>query len=157
MFRLAASLCSVCLLRMCTLGPTGESDDTGAAGASSSQKCADPSGSYQASFELKSGDCGAQDKQTVVFDGSKDALSADCSGSFTTSDDGCEDQFNLECPFGAGQAVKRSGTLDWNDDGSSASGTVTLTLVTLTTDNSGQVINESRVCSGKYDVKYVKM
>jgi hypothetical protein len=157
MFRLHASIWSVCLLRACTIGGSDESEDAGVAGSSSSQACAEPSGAYQASYEERSGDCGAQQDQTAVFDGTKDVLSDSCSGRFKSSDDGCRDTFSLECPFGTGQAVKRSGSLDWSDNGAEASGTVMLTLVTLTTGNDGQVIDESRVCSSSYDVDYIKL
>jgi hypothetical protein len=157
MFRLSAGFWSACLLRACTLGGSGDSEDAGAAGASSSEVCSAPSGSYRASFDEQSGDCGAQVDDTVVFDGTKEALRADCSGSYKSSDGGCSDSFTLECPVGAGQALKRSGTLEWSENGLRASGTLTLTLVTLTTDNAGQVIRETRVCSSQYDVQYVKL
>jgi len=157
MFRLNAGFWSACLLRACTLGGADDSNEPGVAGATSSEACTPPSGSYRGRFDEQSGDCGTQLDDTVVLDGTKEALHADCSGTYKSSDDDCRDTFSLECPFGAGQAVKRSGTLDWSEDGSKASGTVTLTLVTLTTDSAGRVLSESRVCSSQYDVEYVKL
>jgi hypothetical protein len=157
MFRLSHSFWSACLLRACTLGGPDDAEDDGAAGANASAVCTAPSGSYRGAFKEQSGDCGVQVDDTVVFDGTKDALRADCSGKYESSDDGCRDTFSLECPSGPGQALKRSGTLVWSEDGSKASGTLTLTLVTLTTNAAGQVLGESRVCSSQYDVEYLKL
>ena len=91
----------------------------------------------------------------MVFDGTKQALSAGCSGDYSSSAGGCHDSFHMVCPL-TGQQTEYAGTLDWASDGKNAQGGMTWSLVTLTTDGSGQVIGTSTVCTSTYTVTLVK-
>jgi hypothetical protein len=90
-----------------------------------------------------------------VFDGTKQALSAGCSGDYTSSAGGCHDSFNLSCPL-TGQQTQFAGSLDWASDGRSAQGSMAWTLVTLTTNSSNQVVGTTIVCSSTYTITLVK-
>jgi hypothetical protein len=90
-----------------------------------------------------------------MFDGTKQALSAGCSGDYTSSAGGCHDSFSLVCPL-TGQQTQQAGALDWTADGKSAQGSMTWSLVTLTTDSSGQVIGTTTVCTSTYTVSVIK-
>jgi hypothetical protein len=139
----------------CTISSPDESGDGGTGGTGGSATCVAPSGQYLMSFQETGGNCGAQPSQYPVFDGTKQALSAGCSGDYTSSNGGCHDSFNLSCPL-TGQQTQFAGSLDWTPDGKGAHGDMTWSLVTLTTNGSGQVIGTTIVCSSSYSISLVK-
>ncbi len=140
----------------CTISGPDQSDDGGTDGGSSSPpSCTAPTGQYVLTYQETSGNCPALPSQYPVFDGTKQVLSAGCSGDYTSSTSACHDSFSLQCPS-VGQATQLSGTYDWAADGKSAQGSMTYSVVTLTTDSSGQVIGTSPVCTGAYTVTLTK-
>ena len=156
----AALLLSAYALGACDLvqpNDTGDGgSDGGTAGTGSGTSCAAPTGEYQLVYqEAPGGTCGYQYPQYPVLDGSKQVLSAGCTGDYTSSAGGCHDSFSLQCPL-TGQYIQRSGSLDWTADGKQAQGTVTLSLVTVTTDSSGQVTATSIACTSTYSITYSK-
>lgn len=105
--------------------------------------CADRSGSYVVDFSTRSGNCGPQNEGVVNL-GATGAPST-CMDNSQASTDNCAVDFNVTCPFNAGQTVEETGQVTWNTDGSSGSGTIQLTL----RDSLGDIL-----CEGTYDVNY---
>jgi hypothetical protein len=148
LFLIAASACTI-------TGPADESSDGGTDGGSSASSCAAPNGQYALTFQPTGGNCETPLPQYPVFDGTKQASSTGCAGDYTSSAGGCHDSYTLRCPL-VGQEIDLSGTYDWNADGKSAQGSMTRSLVTLTTDSSGQVIGTTTVCTSTYTVSLIK-
>jgi hypothetical protein len=107
-------------------------------------------------YQEQSGNCGPQSSQTLAFDGTK-GPSSDCGGRYQSTTDQCQDTFELQCSLGPGQVVRRSGSLAWTTDGRKAEGPLVLSVLTLMTDSTGQVIEEHAVCTSSYRVVCVKL
>lgn len=103
---------------------------------------------YRVNFDRRDGNCGDLPEQVVVLDDTTPPGDLGCSGTRTLSEDRCEATSNqLTCPTPDGYG-RFTGTLSWNTEGSSGTGTLSFSVL-----DSGMSV----ICQGTYDATYTKL
>jgi hypothetical protein len=123
-----------------------------AAAAGCGDTCEERSGTYEAVYSERSGTCGRMPSETLYVHEQPASPPAPCTdGEIRYSDDNCEvTNVNVTCPEEglSSDVLTTSGKYTWNEDGSAAFGSVTVTVRTL----SGRVR-----CQSSYDVTVTRL
>lgn len=119
----------------------------GTSGAASS--CATPMGVYKLNLVATSGTCASTLNTVIAAPGGPTDAGANCTGSYTISDDKCSviyDKFN--CPEEGGLATEMTGKIAVDSSAKNGSGTLSITVRKAATADAGA----TQVCQGVYSV-----
>lgn len=106
--------------------------------------CQDRSGTYVSRATARTGNCGAIAESVVTYSNSKPATATGCTGKQDLSGDNCRITSDISCPNGSDTA-KMVGVVDWNQEGSSATGVMDIT------------VDGPDSCHGTYDVTFARI
>jgi hypothetical protein len=114
-------------------------------------ECDDREGrQFRIEFTETDGNCGDLQDETLVLGGSNfDDADAVCSR-LPDASKGCETVWDKTvCPGATGYEVSTNGSVDWDCDGSSAEGSLTIGIF--------EVPSDLRACQSTYDVTYEEL
>lgn len=110
------------------------------------QHCAARSGAYVLQLKQRTGNCGAVSDQVVIVSGSAQSEPPDgCTGGSQYTANNCDGDLDVTCPVKPSGTTRTKGHVEWNADGSRATGIVQLTVFSP---------NGSVACDSTYDATY---